>query len=59
MNAALMNALSALYRAGARGLPSPDEVADGYNGKKWFGEKKDGSHWMLVKHGPQSYNVTC
>ena len=59
MNSALINALSALYRAGAKAIPNPEEVVNAHNGKKWFGEKKDGSHWMLVKHGIKSYNVTC
>lgn len=56
---AVNNALSALYRAGAKRIPNADEVLDGYSGKKWFGTKKDGSHWMLIKHGQASYNVTC
>lgn len=59
MNSAIMNALSAIKRAGGYQIPSASEVERAPNGKKWFGEKKDGSHWALIKHGIDSYNVTC
>ena len=56
---AIMNALSAIKGAGGYGIPSFDEVIRAKNGKAWYGEKQDGYHWKLIKHGPASYNVTC
>jgi hypothetical protein len=59
MNSSLLNALSAIKRAGGYKIPSAVEVEEAPNGKKWYGEKKDGAHWMLIKHRIDSYNVTC
>lgn len=56
---AILNALSAIKSAGGLDIPSYDEVAHANNGKAWYGEKKDGYHWKLIKHGPASYNLTC
>lgn len=56
---AILNALSAIKSAGGYEIPSFDEVAYARNGKVWYGEKKDGYHWKLIKHGQASYNVTC
>lgn len=57
--APLLNALSALKGAGAREIPTVDEVVKAQNGKAWYGEKRDGGHWKLQKHGIESYNVVC
>ncbi len=59
---AARNALSAIIRSGARNnfeVPGVEEVLRAPNGKAWYGEKKDGSHWKLQKHGQDSYNVIC
>ena len=56
---AILNALSAIKSSGGLGAPSFDEVEKAKNGRVWYGEKKDGYHWKLIKHSLSSYNVTC
>ena len=59
INAALLNALGAIKRAGGYDIPSKEEIFRAANGRAWYGRKKDGSHWKLIKHAIDSYNVTC
>jgi len=61
LNAALLNALGALKSAGAnsKDIPAPETVLEARKFTKWFGQKSDGSFWMLVKRGNDSYNVVC
>lgn len=59
LNAALANALDALKSAGAKDIPTAYDALLAPNGTSWNGVKKDHSHWKLIKHREDSYNVEC
>jgi hypothetical protein len=58
MNSHLNTALSKLSDAGARGLPSVDQVAAAPDATTWEGKTKAGG-WSLVKNNNDSYSCTC
>lgn len=57
MDIALRNTLDGLRKAGARHIPEPSVVENSPAGTKWYGQKRDGDRWYLVKHGKESYNT--
>jgi hypothetical protein len=59
INAALANALDALKVSGAKNIPPAYDILLSGNGTYWSGTKSDGSHWKLIKHQNDSYNVEC
>lgn len=63
MNIHLSNALDALRKAKAQGLPSVSEIeSQVVNGKSytWSGVKSEShDHWKLTKAGEDSYWVEC
>jgi hypothetical protein len=59
MNSALANALDALKAAKAKQIPTSYDVLLAPNGSAWYGLKNDHSHWKLIKHREDSYNVEC
>lgn len=52
----LQSALAELRRAGAKGLPTVDQVQTAPNGKDWHGPNDT---WELIKNSNDSYNVRC
>lgn len=59
LNAALANALDALKSAKAKNIPTAYDVLLGPTYHEWSGIKENGSHWRLIKHKADSYNVEC
>lgn len=59
INAALANALDALRSAKAKQLPTAYEILLAPDGTQWHGLKADNSHWALIRHKEDSYNVAC
>lgn len=59
INAALANALDALKAAHAKRIPTAYDVLLAPNGAQWHGLKADNSHWTLIRHTEDSYNVEC
>ncbi len=57
MDIALENALDSLRQAGAHNVPQPSVVENSPAGMKWYGERRKGGRWRLIKHGMGSYNV--
>lgn len=57
MDIALQNALDGLRKVGARHVPEPSVVESSPSGSSWYGVKRDGDRWYLVKHRKGSYNV--
>lgn len=59
LNAALANALDALKSAKAKNIPTAYDVLLSPTFNVWNGIKEDSSHWKLIKHKADSYNVEC
>jgi hypothetical protein len=59
MNTHMNNALNALKRSGAVGLPSASDVENAKDGAQWSGKKGSGDAWSLTKNHTDSYNCEC
>lgn len=59
INAALANALDALKVAHAKQIPTAYDALLAPDGTQWHGLKADNSHWTLIRHKVDSYNVIC
>ncbi len=56
MNVYLEQALDALTRAGALGLPTAEAAESSQDGTQWSGRKIQGGDWSLRKNGEFSYS---
>ena len=53
------NALNALKRSGAVGLPATSDIEHAQDGAQWSGRRGNGDAWSLTKNNTDSYNCEC